>query len=50
MPKNSEDACRFKPSKELNDTPLRFEVLYDNGKARRDVCNWSNFAGVVGVD
>lgn len=50
LSRNGEDVCRFKPSEQDADaaTPLRFEVLYDNGKVRREVCNWSNFAG--GID
>lgn len=49
LSKSSEDVCRFKPSKDVDNSRLRFDVWYNNGKVRREVCNnWQNFGG--GVD
>ncbi len=50
MSKNDEDVCRFKLKGNTTE-PLKFEVRYNDGKVRREVCNWQNsFVGSGGID
>lgn len=48
MSKNDEEVCRFKLKGNATEPSLKFEVHYNDGKVRREVCNWQNSLFVGG--